>query len=103
MVKNPPTSAGMQQTRAQFLGRGDQWTVNWQPTPVFLPGKCHRQRSMAGYSPWGSKESTTEQLSLPQASVNPDINTRELVDNNKKTNLHCGATLPIGWQRVGHD
>ena len=31
---------------------------------VFLPGKSHGQRSLAGYSPWGHKEShTTEQLS----------------------------------------
>ena len=29
----------------------------WQPTPVFLPGECHGQRSLAGYSPWGGKES----------------------------------------------
>ena len=29
----------------------------WQPTPVFLPGECHGQRSLAGYSPWGHKES----------------------------------------------
>ena len=28
----------------------------WQPTPVFLPGKFHGQRSLAGYSPWGHKE-----------------------------------------------
>ena len=33
----------------------------WQPTPVFLPGKSHGQRSLAGYSPWGHKE--LEQLS----------------------------------------
>ena len=34
-----------------------------QPTPVFLPGKSHGQRSLVGYSPWGRKESdTTEQL-----------------------------------------
>ena len=26
-------------------------------TPVFLPGKLHGQRSLAGYSPWGHKES----------------------------------------------
>ena len=33
------------------------------PTPVFLPGESHGQRSLAGYSPWGCKESdTTEQL-----------------------------------------
>ena len=35
------------------------------PTPVFVPGKSHGQRSLAGYSPWGSKElDITEQLSL---------------------------------------
>ena len=28
----------------------------WQPTPVFLPGEFHRQRRLAGYSPWGCKE-----------------------------------------------
>ena len=39
------------------------WRRKWQPTPVFLPGKSHRQKSLAGYSPWGRKESdTTEQL-----------------------------------------
>ena len=31
--------------------------------PVFLPGEFHGQRSLAGYCPWGRKESdTTEQL-----------------------------------------
>ena len=29
----------------------------WQPTPVFLPGKSHGQRSLAAYNPWGAKES----------------------------------------------
>ena len=36
------------------------WTINWrrkwQPTPVFLPGEFHGQRSLAGYSPWSRKE-----------------------------------------------
>ena len=37
----------------------------WQPTPVFLPGKAHEPRSLAGYSLWGHKESdTTEVTSL---------------------------------------
>ena len=31
----------------------------WQPTLVFLTGKFHRQRSLAGYGPWGYKESDT--------------------------------------------
>ena len=40
------------------------WRKKWQPTPIFLPEKLHGQRSLAGYSPWCCKESsTTEQLS----------------------------------------
>ena len=31
----------------------------WQPTPVFLPGESHGQRSLADYSPWVCKESDT--------------------------------------------
>ena len=31
----------------------------WQPTPVFLPGESHGQRSLAGYSQWDHKESDT--------------------------------------------
>ena len=31
------------------------WSRKWHPTPVFLPGKFHQQRSLAGYSPWGHK------------------------------------------------
>ena len=31
------------------------WRRKWQPTLVFLSGKSHEQRSLAGYSPWGCK------------------------------------------------
>ena len=31
------------------------WRWKWQPTPVFLPGKSHGQRSLVVYSPWGCK------------------------------------------------
>ena len=33
------------------------WRRAWQPTLVFLPGESHEQSSLAGYSPWGHKES----------------------------------------------
>ena len=33
------------------------WRRAWQPTPVFLPGEFYGQRSLAGYSLWGCKES----------------------------------------------
>ena len=29
------------------------WRRKWKHTPIFLPGKCQGQRSLAGYSPWG--------------------------------------------------
>ena len=41
------------------------WRRERQPTPVFLPGEFHGQRSLVGYSPWGCKESdTTKRLTL---------------------------------------
>ena len=51
--------------------RFDPWVVKipwrraWQSTPVFLPAESHRQRSLAGYSPWGRKQSDmAKQLTL---------------------------------------
>ena len=35
------------------------WRRKWQPTAAFLPGKSHKQGSLAGYSPRGRKESDT--------------------------------------------
>jgi len=32
------------------------WRRKWQPTPVFLPGEFHGQRSLIGFSPSGCKE-----------------------------------------------
>ena len=38
------------------------WRREWQPTPAFLPGESHGQKSLAGYSPWGCKESNTTEV-----------------------------------------
>ena len=40
-----------------MLGPEDPWRRKWHPTPVFLPGEFHGQRSLEGHSPWGRKES----------------------------------------------
>ena len=56
MVKNLPT---MQETRVLSLIKKIPWRREWLPTPVFLPGESHGQRSLVGYSPWGHKESDT--------------------------------------------
>ena len=63
------------------------WRSKWQPTPVFLPGKFHGQRSLAGYSPWGRKESdTTGRLSL---TANTQVKTQSLAQC-----LACWINLP---------
>ena len=47
------------------------WRRKWKPTPVFLPGEFRGQRSLAGYSLWGHKESnTTEATSMLSQLIN---------------------------------
>ena len=62
VVKNPPANAGdMRHRFGPWVGK-IPWRRAWQPTPVFLPGESHGQRSLAGYSPWGHKESDTTEV-----------------------------------------
>ena len=56
VVKNLPANAGDARDTSLIPGLGrSPGKGNGQPTPEFLPGKCHGQRSLAGYSPWGSQ------------------------------------------------
>ena len=49
----------------QSLGGKIPWRKDWQPSPVFLAGRFHGQRSLVGYSPWGHKVlDTTDLLTL---------------------------------------
>ena len=56
MVKNLPT---MRETQVQALGQEDPLEKGTATTLVFLPGESHGQKSLAGYSPCGCKESST--------------------------------------------
>ena len=63
MAQTVKSLPAMQEILIQSLGQEDPLRREWLPTPVFLPGECHGQRSLMGYSPWGHKESDmTEQL-----------------------------------------
>ena len=55
-VKNPPV---VQETRVPSLGQEYPLEREWLPTPIFLAGEFHGQRSLMGYSPWGQRESNT--------------------------------------------
>ena len=57
MVKNTPADAGDIRDTASVPGQEDPLRRAWPPTPVFLPGESHGQRSWAGYSLSGHKES----------------------------------------------
>ena len=61
MVKN---LLATRETQVRSLGREDPLEEGMATVPVFLPGEFHGESSLAGYSPWGHKESDmTEQLS----------------------------------------
>ena len=57
VVKNPPANAGDMRPGFSPWVRKICWRRERHLTPVFLPGKCHGQRS-----PWGHKESNTTEL-----------------------------------------
>ena len=62
MVKNLPA---MQEIQVQSLGGEDSLEKGMVPPAIFLPGKSHGQRRLAGYGLWGHKElDTTHQVTL---------------------------------------
>ena len=62
MVKNPHANAGDLRDRFDSWVGKIPWRRAWQPTPVFLPGESHGQRSLMGYSPQGHKESDRNEM-----------------------------------------
>ena len=63
LVKNLPAKAedirgpGLELWVGKIPGKRE-----WQPTPIIFPGESHGQRILAGYSPWGHKESDMTEL-----------------------------------------
>ena len=65
MVNNLLAMQEMQvQSQVPWVGK-IPWRSEWQPTPGFLPGESHGQRSLVGYSPWGHGESDTAARAPP--------------------------------------
>ena len=63
VVKNLPANVGDGKRHGfdPWVGK-IPWRRAFHPTPVFLPRESHDQRSLAGYSPWGHKESDTTEV-----------------------------------------
>ena len=67
VVKMLPARAGDSRRGFSSWVRKIPGRRKWQPTPVFLPGDSHGQRSLAGYSLWGHQElDMTKRLTLTQ-------------------------------------
>ena len=54
-LPSEPQGEPSKRLRFSLWVRKIPWRRKWQPTPGFLPGKSHGQRSLAGYSPWVTK------------------------------------------------
>ena len=59
VVKNLPAMQEKQETWVVSLGREDLLEKEMATHSSILAGKSHAQRNLAGYSPWGCKESDT--------------------------------------------
>ena len=63
VVKNLPATAGDVKSHGFHLWVWKiPWRRAWQPTPVFLPGEYHGQRSLVGHGPRGHGESDTTEI-----------------------------------------
>jgi len=67
VVKNPFANTGRYKRHGfNPWVRKILWKKAWQPTPVFLHGESHGQRSQVGYSPWSCKESDKTEVTAPK-------------------------------------
>ena len=74
------------------------WRKEWQTTPVFLPENSRRQRSLAGYTPWGCKElDTTERLSINTETLSSfhQIRTQEICSTEEGS--LWAMLIPWSW------
>ena len=91
MVKNPPANAG-DTGFDPWVGK-IPWRRKWHPTPVFLPGESHGQRSPVGCSPWGRRESDTtrDRARTPKQARGLTTLTRQW---NLRPGGYCSAPPP---------
>ena len=76
---------GMREMQVPSLGGKLSWRMTWHPTPVFLPGESHGQRSLAGCSPQGRRESDT---------------TGRLGTQVRGSSLCCHLSLSVAYARA---
>ena len=79
------------------------WRREWPPIPVFLPGEFHGQKSLAGYSPWGCKESDMTDRPTLSLSLHVEFKGIIMFSHNRLLCVVPGSSLgriqgvPSGW------
>ena len=71
------------------------WRRKWQSIPVFLPGKSHGQRRLAGYSPWGRKRVGLSDRTTTTCILWIDRRTVSLSCTSTETYLPPFLTFPL--------
>ena len=84
------------------------WKRKWQPASVFLPGESHGQRSLTGYSPWGSQRVGHDFVYAQRVHTRTHTHTRQKTASETrylpgKTLEGCGIYTDFGglgltWQ-----
>ena len=69
------------------------WRREWLPTSVFLPGKPHGQRGLAGYSPWSCKELDPTVWLIASLSLHLE----NMAHEGKAFCLFCAKCLAWKW------
>ena len=76
----------------QGLLRWCPWRRKWQWTPVFLPGKCHGQRSLEGYSSWGQKRVRYDLVTKGQQNEKNQVSSLALCCPKE---IQCESHMPL--------
>ena len=101
MVRN---LLAVRETRVWSLGGKIPWRREWQPTPVFLSGKFHGQRSLAGYIVYGVTKSWTRMSDFHFHALEKEMATHSSVLAWRIPWTDKPGGLPsMGSHRVGHD
>ena len=83
------------------------WRRQWQPTPVFLPGKSHGWRSLEGCSPqgrWGLDMTERLHFTFHFHALEKEMATHSSVLDWRIPGMgEPGGLLSMGSHRVGHD
>ena len=105
VVNNMLANAGNMRCRFNPWVKKIPWRRAWQPTPVFLPGESHGQRSLEGYNPEGVKELDTMEAILHTCIRDTEKqNTCQSHFKNKpkrKTSILKGLWVTPGLWKVG--